>query len=182
MGQRSRRPRRGRNPIDIHGPRRHRRGIRLRPDPSDCASCPHSGNCVGRSGRSRTLCPGFPRRRSGRGAGCIYLSLWPELDLRVEKTLTGGRNSREAAVLIPSIDLMGGKIVQLVQGDKKALEVDNFDDWVTRFSSFPLVQLIDLYAAMAREANASLIEFFVKRLPCPVAGGIRSFERARHML
>jgi phosphoribosylformimino-5-aminoimidazole carboxamide ribotide isomerase len=85
-------------------------------------------------------------------------------------------------VLIPSIDLMSGKIVQLVQGDKKALEFSNFDDWVKRFSSFPLVQLIDLDAAMGREANASLIEFFVKRLPCQVGGGIRSIESARAML
>jgi phosphoribosylformimino-5-aminoimidazole carboxamide ribotide isomerase len=77
---------------------------------------------------------------------------------------------------------MGGKIVQLVQGDKKALEFANFGDWVTRFSSFPLVQLIDLDAAMGRESNASLIEFFVKRLPCQVGGGIRSIESARKML
>jgi phosphoribosylformimino-5-aminoimidazole carboxamide ribotide isomerase len=85
-------------------------------------------------------------------------------------------------VLIPSIDLMGGKIVQLVQGDKKALEFANFDDWVTRFSSFPLVQLIDLDAAMGQESNAKLIEFFVKRLPCQVGGGIRSIESIRKML
>jgi phosphoribosylformimino-5-aminoimidazole carboxamide ribotide isomerase len=85
-------------------------------------------------------------------------------------------------MLIPSIDLMGGKIVQLVQGDKKALEFDNFEEWITRFSGFPLVQLIDLDAAMGRESNASLIEFFVKRLPCQVGGGIRSVESARKML
>lgn len=85
-------------------------------------------------------------------------------------------------MLIPSIDLMDGKIVQLVQGDKKALEFDNFEEWVTRFSSFPLVQLIDLDGAMGRESNANLIEFFVKRLPCQVGGGIRSNERARVML
>jgi phosphoribosylformimino-5-aminoimidazole carboxamide ribotide isomerase len=85
-------------------------------------------------------------------------------------------------VLIPSIDLMGGKIVQLVQGDKKALEFSNFEEWVTRFASFPLVQLIDLDAAMGRESNASLIEFFVKRLPCQVGGGIRSIASARKML
>jgi phosphoribosylformimino-5-aminoimidazole carboxamide ribotide isomerase len=85
-------------------------------------------------------------------------------------------------MLIPSIDLMGGKIVQLVQGEKKVLEVDNFDEWVTRFSSFPLVQLIDLDAAMGRQSNANLIEFFVKRLPCQVGGGIRSIESARKML
>ena len=85
-------------------------------------------------------------------------------------------------MLIPSIDLMGGKIVQLVQGEKKALEFDNFEDWITRFLSFSVVQLIDLDAAMGRQANASLIEFFVKRLPCQVGGGIRSIESARKML
>ena len=85
-------------------------------------------------------------------------------------------------MLIPSIDLRGAKIVQLVQGDKKALEFGNFEDWVTRFSSFPLVQLIDLDAAMGREANTSPIEFFVKQLPCQVGGGIRSIESARKML
>ena len=52
------------------------------------------------------------------------------------------------AMLIPSIDLMGGKIVQLVQGERKALEFEDFGEWITRFSSFPLVQLIDLDAAM----------------------------------
>ena len=85
-------------------------------------------------------------------------------------------------MLIPSIDLMGGKIVQLVQGEKKALEFDNFEEWIKRFSSFSMVQLIDLDAAMGREANASLIEFFVKRLPCQVGGGIRSIECALKML
>lgn len=85
-------------------------------------------------------------------------------------------------MLIPSIDLMGGKIVQLVQGDKKALEFDNFEEWIARFTQFPLIQLIDLDAAMGRESNANLIEFFVKRLPCQVGGGIRSVEKARTML
>jgi len=85
-------------------------------------------------------------------------------------------------MLIPSIDLMGGKIVQLVQGDKKALEFENFDDWVMRFSSFSLVQLIDLDAAMGRAANSDLIKFFVNKLPCQVGGGIRSVEAVRAAL
>jgi phosphoribosylformimino-5-aminoimidazole carboxamide ribotide isomerase len=85
-------------------------------------------------------------------------------------------------MLIPSVDLMGGRVVQLVQGEKKALEFDNFDDWVARFASFPLVQLIDLDAATSRNANTSLIEFFLRRLPCQVGGGIRNIESARRML
>ena len=82
-------------------------------------------------------------------------------------------------MLIPSIDLMGGKIVQLVQGSRKALEFDDFEPWVARFSALPLIQLIDLDAAMGNGSNSSLIEFFVKRLPCQVGGGIRSLEAAR---
>lgn len=85
-------------------------------------------------------------------------------------------------MLIPSIDLMGGKIVQLVQGERKALEFDNFEDWVAKFASFPLVQLIDLDAATGEGANSKLIEFFVTRLPCQVGGGIRSIESARQIL
>ena len=85
-------------------------------------------------------------------------------------------------MLIPSIDLMGGKVVQLVQGEKKALEFDNFDEWVSRFASFPLVQLIDLDAAMGRAPNSELIKFFVGKLPCQVGGGIRSLEAARATL
>ncbi len=85
-------------------------------------------------------------------------------------------------MLIPSIDLMGGKIVQLVQGEKKALEFANFDEWVERFSQFPVVQLIDLDAAIGTGDNRALIEDFVRRLPCQVGGGIRSIETAREIL
>ena len=85
-------------------------------------------------------------------------------------------------MLIPSIDLMGGKIVQLVQGSRKALEFEDFEEWANRFASFPLIQLIDLDAAMGRDRNSNLIEFFVHRLPCQVGGGIRSLEAARQIL
>lgn len=85
-------------------------------------------------------------------------------------------------MLIPSIDLMGGKIVQLVQGARKALEFDDFEPWIDRFSAFPLIQLIDLDAAMGTGSNASLIEFFVKRLPCQVGGGVRTIDTARTVL
>lgn len=85
-------------------------------------------------------------------------------------------------MLIPSIDLMGGKIVQLVQGDRKALEFDNFQEWVDRFSKYQLVQLIDLDAAMGRGHNGDLVREFARQLPCQVGGGIRSIEAARATL
>jgi phosphoribosylformimino-5-aminoimidazole carboxamide ribotide isomerase len=85
-------------------------------------------------------------------------------------------------MLIPSIDLMGGKVVQLVQGAKKALEFDNFDYWVERFLPFPMVQLIDLDAAMGQGENTKLIEYFAERLPCQIGGGIRSVESVQRTL
>lgn len=85
-------------------------------------------------------------------------------------------------MLIPSIDLMGGKIVQLIQGKKKALEFDNFEEWIVRFSKYPLVQLIDLDAAMGRGNNFALVREIAKSLPCQVGGGIRSVEAAKAAL
>jgi phosphoribosylformimino-5-aminoimidazole carboxamide ribotide isomerase len=85
-------------------------------------------------------------------------------------------------MLIPSIDLMGGKIVQLVQGERKALEFDDFDEWIARFSAYPLVQLIDLDAAIGNGNNLALVREFAGRLPCQVGGGIRSVEAAEQML
>jgi phosphoribosylformimino-5-aminoimidazole carboxamide ribotide isomerase len=85
-------------------------------------------------------------------------------------------------VLIPSIDLMGGKIVQLVQGQRKALEFDDFEVWVSRFSKYPLVQLIDLDAAIGDGDNVGLIREFARKLPCQVGGGIRSVAAAEAAL
>jgi phosphoribosylformimino-5-aminoimidazole carboxamide ribotide isomerase len=85
-------------------------------------------------------------------------------------------------MLIPSIDLMDGKIVQLVQGDQKKLEFENFAEWIVRFRGFPLVQLIDLDAAMGRGDNKSLVAQIVQQLPCQVGGGVRSLDYARQLL
>jgi phosphoribosylformimino-5-aminoimidazole carboxamide ribotide isomerase len=86
------------------------------------------------------------------------------------------------AVLIPSIDLMGGKIVQLVQGRRKVLEFDNFEEWITRFAKYPLVQLIDLDAAIGTGNNSALTREIARRLPCQVGGGIRSVKAAQAVL
>ncbi len=85
-------------------------------------------------------------------------------------------------MLIPSIDLLGGRIVQLVQGEKLRLAFDDFEYWIEKFSKFPLVQLIDLDAAMRQGDNSALVAQIAKRLPVQAGGGIRSIERARQVL
>ena len=85
-------------------------------------------------------------------------------------------------MLIPSIDLMGGRIVQLVQGEKLKLSFDDFDYWIERFAKYPLVQLIDLDAAMRQGENRALIEMICRRLPCQVGGGLRTAEDGRRLL
>jgi len=85
-------------------------------------------------------------------------------------------------MLIPSIDLMGGKIVQLVQGETLKLSFDDFDYWIEKFSKFPLVQLIDLDAAMRQGDNRALIEMVCKRLPCQVGGGLKTAEDGQRLL
>jgi len=85
-------------------------------------------------------------------------------------------------MLIPSIDLMGGRIVQLVQGERLKLAFDDFEYWIERFSKYPLVQLIDLDAAMQQGENRTLIEMICKRLRCQVGGGLRTAEDGRLLL
>jgi phosphoribosylformimino-5-aminoimidazole carboxamide ribotide isomerase len=85
-------------------------------------------------------------------------------------------------MLIPSIDLQSGHVVQLVQGERLAIEVADPEPWIERFSRFPRVQLIDLDAARGRGDNAALVRSICTRLPCRVGGGVRSVERAREVL
>ena len=85
-------------------------------------------------------------------------------------------------MLIPSIDLKDGKVVQLVQGTRLAIESADLDGWVSRFARFQKVQLIDLDAAMGSGTNDALVQRVALRLPCRVGGGIRSIGRAREVL
>jgi phosphoribosylformimino-5-aminoimidazole carboxamide ribotide isomerase len=85
-------------------------------------------------------------------------------------------------MLIPSIDLQNGRIVQLVQGEKLAIETSDVDAWIDKFSRFPKIQLIDLDAAMSRGHNDALVKRIAARLPCRVGGGVRSVRRAEELV
>ncbi len=85
-------------------------------------------------------------------------------------------------MLIPAIDLMGGRIVQLVQGEELRIASDDFAYWIDRFRSYPLVQLIDLDAAKQQGDNRALIERIARELPVQVGGGVRTVEQARQLI
>ena len=85
-------------------------------------------------------------------------------------------------MLIPSIDLRNGCVVQLVQGERLALEDPDLDAWIRRFAGFPTLQLIDLDAAIGTGSNDALVAYVCGQRRCRVGGGIRSIERARAVL
>lgn len=84
-------------------------------------------------------------------------------------------------MLIPSIDLMGGRVVQLEQGERLVVEGD-VETWIRRFEKFPLVQLVDLDAAKGVGDNSDLVEQIAARLPCQVGGGVRTGARAQALI
>src|SRR3954463_10891729 len=85
-------------------------------------------------------------------------------------------------MLIPSIDLKGGAVVQLVQGERLAIRDADVGKWVRRFERFDKVQVIDLDAAMGTGDNLALVRQIAGSLRCRVGGGIRTVERARDVL
>jgi phosphoribosylformimino-5-aminoimidazole carboxamide ribotide isomerase len=86
------------------------------------------------------------------------------------------------SMLIPSIDLRGGSVVQLVQGERLAVRDDDVFRWVRRFEKFPKVQVIDLDAAIGSGDNLTLVRRIAAALACRVGGGIRTIDRARDVL
>src|SRR5580765_5144686 len=85
-------------------------------------------------------------------------------------------------MLIPSIDLRNGKVVQLIQGEKLAIEDADLDGWIRRFAAFPKLQLIDLDAAIGTGSNDTLVRYVCAVRPCRVGGGIRTLDRGREVL
>ena len=85
-------------------------------------------------------------------------------------------------MIIPCIDLMDGKVVQLVQGRDKALEGGTPEEMLRQFAGFPQIQVIDLDAALGRGSNDELVRQIAGKAVCRVGGGVRSVERAQALV
>lgn len=85
-------------------------------------------------------------------------------------------------MIIPCIDLQGGKVVQLIQGDKKALEGAPPLEMLDRFAAFPVIQVIDLDAAMGKGSNIDIVRDLTSRARTRVGGGVRSAARALELV
>ncbi|HUP02541.1 MAG TPA: 1-(5-phosphoribosyl)-5-[(5-phosphoribosylamino)methylideneamino] imidazole-4-carboxamide isomerase [Bryobacteraceae bacterium] len=85
-------------------------------------------------------------------------------------------------MIIPCIDLMGGKVVQLVQGREKALEGDSPEEMLRKFAAFPVIQVIDLDAAIGGGSNDQLVRMLASKAVTRVGGGVRTVERARALV
>jgi phosphoribosylformimino-5-aminoimidazole carboxamide ribotide isomerase len=85
-------------------------------------------------------------------------------------------------MIIPCIDLMDGKVVQLVQGREKALEGKSPDEMLDLFSAFPQIQVIDLDAAMGKGSNDAILRHLASRATIRAGGGVRTASRASELL
>lgn len=86
-------------------------------------------------------------------------------------------------MIVPSIDLMDGKAVQLRQGKEKVLEKENVLELARYYSRFGEVALIDLDCALnTGKDNEHLIKQICKVARTRVGGGIRDIEKARRLL
>ena len=85
-------------------------------------------------------------------------------------------------MIIPCIDLMDGKVVQLVQGREKALEGKSPDAMLQEFAGFPEIQVIDLDAAIGKGSNTEIVQYLAEHAKIRAGGGVRNPERARELL
>jgi len=85
-------------------------------------------------------------------------------------------------MIVPSIDIMGGRAVQLRRGKEFVLDGGDPVERLEEFSIAGEVAVIDLDAALGQGSNAELIGDLVRRAACRVGGGIRDLDAARRWL
>ena len=82
-------------------------------------------------------------------------------------------------MIVPSIDVINGRAVQLRRGREFVLDGGDPLARLEQFAVAGEVAVVDLDAALGRGSNADLIREMVRRAPCRVGGGIRDLDAAR---
>ena len=85
-------------------------------------------------------------------------------------------------MIIPSIDIMDGKVVQLKQGKEKIYEIENINEVIEKYKLFPQINVIDLNSAMGTGENKKIIKYLCKNIECNIGGGIRNVEIAQEYI
>jgi phosphoribosyl-ATP pyrophosphohydrolase/phosphoribosyl-AMP cyclohydrolase len=85
-------------------------------------------------------------------------------------------------MVIASIDIQKGRVVQLRQGQELVLQRDNAAELAEEFDRFGEVAVIDLDAAMGAGSNIEMIKPLLRKAECRVGGGIRTPEQAKELV
>lgn len=91
-------------------------------------------------------------------------------------------------MVISSIDLKGGHVVQLKNGKDLVLQRDDADSLISEFNKYGEVAVIDLDAALGNTdekgntANTELLKSLLRKGNVRVGGGIRTVKKARELV
>jgi phosphoribosyl-ATP pyrophosphohydrolase/phosphoribosyl-AMP cyclohydrolase len=85
-------------------------------------------------------------------------------------------------MVIASIDIQNGKVVQLKRGEELVLQRDNACELAAEFDRYGEVAVIDLDAAMGKGSNLGMIKPLLRKAECRVGGGIRTPEQAKELV
>lgn len=95
-----------------------------------------------------------------------------------------------AMEVIPTIDVMQGRVVRLVGGDpKQMISYDNLGSPISlarrwEAEGAKIIHIIDLDAALGQRGNSEVVDKIVESIEVPVqvGGGIRSLNKAQELL
>lgn len=85
-------------------------------------------------------------------------------------------------MIIPSIDIMDGRAVQLRGGRRPRIDLGDPEALAARYALAGEIAVVDLDAALGKGDNEAIVARIAARHPARVGGGIRDAAKARRLL